>query len=546
MSAGTLTVEGAGSAWSPFSQRAFTLLWTATLISNTGTWMNDVGAGWLMTTLNPSPAVVSLVQAATTLPIFLFALFAGTLADRLDKRSLLIAVNVLMCAVAAMLAWLVARGAMTPALLITFTFMLGTGAAFIAPAWQAVVPELVPREQLSPAIALNSLGINISRAIGPALAGVLITTAGLAWPFILNAASYVLIVLVLWNWRPPKKDASALPPEPLLHAIITGLRHAAHNQPFKATLVRALSFFLFASAYWALLPLIARQLPGEGARLYGLLVAAAGIGAVAGALLLPRLKPRLDTHRIAALGVFTTALSMALLGLANLPLWAMAASLLAGLGWITVLTSLHVSAQTALPGWVRARGLSIFLMVFFGSMSLGSVLWGQLAQHTSIATAMIVAGCGAVIALALTWRAKLGQAEGLDLAPSAHWPQPIIHGGSQEHFDRGPVMVSITYRIDSANIDAFLTAIRELASERYRDGAFQWGVFQQSEDPTLWIESFQVSSWAEHLRQHDRVTENDRRLQAQVKQYHQGELPPKIEHWLAPVRGGQSSPGELL
>jgi MFS family permease len=523
------------SAWAPFEQRAFTLLWTATLVSNVGTWMNDVGAGWLMTTLNSSPAVVSLVQAATTLPIFLFALFAGTLADRLDKRRLLISVNCLLCLAAFLLAWLVANEAMTPTLLIVFTFVMGTGAAFMAPAWQAVVPELVPREQLSPAIALNSMGINISRAIGPALAGFLITAVGLASPFLLNAVTHVLIILVLFMWRPPEATPGRLPPEPLLPAIVTGIRHATHNTPFKATLLRALSFFLFASAYWALLPLVARQLPGEGASLYGLLMGAVGVGAVTGALLLPKLKRILDTNQSATLGVVVTSLAMAMMGLAQVSALALFASLLAGLGWITVLTNLHVSAQTALPGWVRARGMSIFLMVFFGAMAAGSVLWGQLAQHTSITAALVMASVGAMLALAVTRSIRLGQAEDIDLTPSYHWSAPTVYGDTEDHFGRGPVMISITYRIAPEDESGFLSALRELACERYRDGAFQWNVFQQSEDPELWIEAFQVSSWAEHLRQHDRVTEHDRRLQEQVQQFHRGEDPPRVEHWLAPA-----------
>lgn len=522
------------SPWAPFTHSAFTLLWTAALVSNTGTWMNDVGAGWLMTTLNPSPAVVSLVQAATTLPIFLFALFAGTLADRLDKRRLLITINGIMFLVVSLLALLVANGSMTPTLLILFTFLIGTGAAFIAPAWQAVVPELVPREHLSPAIALNSLGINISRAIGPALAGFLIAAFGMASPFALNAASFLLIIVALLLWRPPPKATTSLPPEPIVPAIMTGLRHAAHNPPLKATLVRAVAFFLFASAYWALLPLVARQLPGEGASLYGLLLGAVGTGAVGGALVLPKLKRMLDTNHAAAIGVGVTSLAMCLLGLADRLALALAAAVLGGLGWIMVLTSMHVSAQTALPGWVRARGLSIFLMAFFGSMALGSVLWGQLAQHSSVATALVTAAVGALVAQGLTWNARLGQAEDRDLAPSSHWPQPVIFGDENEHHQRGPVMVNITYRVAADDVPAFLAAINDLAGERYRDGAFLWGVFQQSEDEGLWVESFQVSTWAEHLRQHGRVTEHDRQLQQQVTQFHQGDAPPRVEHWLAP------------
>ncbi|MEM8562027.1 MAG: MFS transporter [Pseudomonadota bacterium] len=534
MSTAAATQQQVVSAWAPFSQRAFLLLWSATLISNTGTWMNDVGAGWLMTTLNPSPAVVSLVQAATTLPIFLFALLAGTLADRLDKRRLLVTINIILCVVAVLMAWLVSQQAMTPVLLIAFTFLLGTGAAFIAPAWQAVVPELVPRQQLAPAIALNSMGINVSRAIGPALAGLLITVVGLSSPFFVNAVSYLVIILVLLAWKPAAKKATRLPPEPLIPAMITGLRHVRHNGPFKGALLRALSYFLFASAFWALLPLIARQLPGDGAGLYGLLLAAVGSGAVAGALLLPKLRPHLNAQHTVALGVVLTAAAMMLLGVTTHPNAALVASVLAGLGWITVLTSLNVSAQTALPSWVRARGLSVFLMVFFGSMAVGSVIWGQVAQQFSVSAALIAAAITALIALACSHRVALTPAEELDLAPSSHWPQPLVQGAEEDQYDRGPVMISITYHVLEQHTAAFLTAVQQLSGERYRDGAFQWGIFQQSENPRLWVESFQVSSWAEHLRQHDRVTQSDRKLQEQVRLYHHGDKPPVVEHWLAP------------
>ncbi|MEL6573862.1 MAG: MFS transporter, partial [Pseudomonadota bacterium] len=247
-------VAGSASAWAPFKYRAFALLWTATLISNVGTWMHDVGAGWLMTTLNSSPAVVSLVQAATTLPVFLFALYAGTLADRLDKRKLLITVNVILLGLITALTALVHFELVTPAILILFTLAIGTGTAFMAPAWQAIVPALVPRDALQPAIALNSMGINISRAIGPALAGVLIASVSLSAPFALNAVSHVVIIvaLLLWQYDGQVKKTS----QPVVNAMLTGLRHVAHNGPLKATLVRSFAFFIFASAYWALLPLV--------------------------------------------------------------------------------------------------------------------------------------------------------------------------------------------------------------------------------------------------------------------------------------------------
>ncbi|TQV86791.1 MFS transporter [Exilibacterium tricleocarpae] len=523
------------SAWAPFGHAAFALLWTATLVSNIGTWMHDVGAGWLMTTLDPSPATVSLVQTATTLPVFLFALLAGTLADRFDKRTLLITINILLLLVAVGLATLVALQRMSPGLLIAFTFLIGTGAAFLGPAWQSVVPELVPRRHLTPAIALNSMGINISRAIGPALAGFLITGIGLSAPFVLNAASHVVIILALFIWRPAPATARTLPPEPMIAAMLTGLRHAAHNAPLKSTLVRALAFFLFASAYWSLLPLVARGLPGGGAELYGILLGAVGTGAVAGALLLPGVKSTFNSHQLAALGTAVTAFAMAVLATVTLPIAAAGAALLGGFGWIIVLTSLNVSAQTALPNWVRARGLAIYLMVFFGAMAAGSALWGQVANLTSVPAALLAAAIGALAAIAVTWRVRLGQAEEFDLSPSAHWPAPVVDTAVDAVPDRGPVMVTITYMIDPATQADFLQTIYQLGEGRYRDGAYQWGVYQDAGSPQRWIEWFLVPSWAEHLRQHERVSHHDKDIQEVIKQFHITDDTPNVEHWLAPV-----------
>ncbi|MEM6819059.1 MAG: MFS transporter [Pseudomonadota bacterium] len=524
------------SAWAPFRHSAFALLWTATLVSNIGTWMHDVGAGWLMTTLNPRPEVVTLVQAATTLPIFLFALFAGTLADRIDKRKLLVTVNLMLVAVIGSLAALVALERVTPVLLIVYTFVIGTGAAFMGPAWQSIVPELVPRDVLKPAIALNSMGLNISRAIGPAVAGFLITTVGLAAPFALNAVSHVLIVVPLLMWRRPAVKRAALPPEPLGAAMMTGLRHAAHNAPLKATLIRAVGFIVFASAYWSLLPLVARATPGGGAQLYGVLLTAIGAGAVFGALMLPKVRNRLDTNLVAAMGVVVTASAMLLLALISQLHMAVAAAFLGGLGWIAVLTSLNISAQTALPNWVRARGLAVFMMVFFGSMAIGSTLWGQVAGATSVDLALIVSAIGALLAIPLTWSSKLGQGEQLDLSPSSYWPAPAVSRDISQAEDRGPVMITIEYSISVSKSHEFLAAIHELSGERYRDGAYDWGVYQDVEHPERWVEWFLVSSWNEHLRQHERVTVHDQELQRAVRALHEAPEPPAVRHLLAPKR----------
>ena len=521
------------SPWTPFAHSAFALLWTATLVSNIGTWVHNAGAAWLMTILDSTPAIVTLVQASTALPVFLFALFAGTLADRVDKRRFLVITNIVLAAITSGLAVLVAFDWITPVSLLAFTFMIGTGAAFMGPAWQAVVPDLVPRNKLQPAIALNSLGINISRAIGPALAGVLIISIGLAAPFVVNAASYLVIISALLVWKRPPPPARTLPPEPLLAGMLTGLRHASYNAPLKATLLRAMGYFIFASAFWALLPLVVRAIPGGDAALYGNLLAAVGTGAVAGALVLPKIRARFDVNILQAIGAALTAASMIGLGFAVSGWTALPAAFLGGLGWISVLTSLNVSAQTALPNWVRARGLSIFIMVFFGCMAAGSIAWGQLATYTSLSTTLLVAAAGALIAIPLTWQFTLGQGEHRDLTPAMSWGAPVIADTFDDDPDRGPVMVTVSYIIDEEDTDGFLQAIHSLSAERYRNGAYSWGVYQDAAEPGIWFEWFFLSSWAEHLRQHERVTRHDQDIHDTVRVYHRGDAPPEVRHYLA-------------
>ncbi len=525
--------ESKVSAWAPFSETAFALLWTATLISNIGTWMHDVGAGWLMTTLNPSPTLVSLVQAATTLPIFLFALFAGALADRLNKKRMLIVINCILTAVVSSLAVLVQLNAITPIILLLYTVVIGTGAAFMAPAWQAIVPSLVPKAQLQPAIALNSMGINISRAIGPALAGLLISTVSLTAPFAINALSHLVIVVALLLWKQPLVKATKYPPEPIFGAMITGLRHAVNNSALLNTMLRALSFFLFASAYWALLPLIARAIPNSGPEVYGLILGAIGLGAVGGALLLPSLKKYLSADSLVKLGTLGTACVLLAFGISQSKPLIIVAAFTAGLSWILVLTSLNVSAQTALPNWVRARGLAIYLMVFFGSMALGATLWGQIASLFSISTALFVAAGLLLLVMPLTNKSALNGGELLDLAPSAHWPSPLLNP-NVETSAAGPVLVTISYKIDPDCQQGFLQAVYALSKQRYRDGAFNWGIYQDTDVHNQWLEWFLVADWTEHLRQHDRVTKHDQDLQSQVSKFHTIENPPIVKHYLAP------------
>ncbi len=522
----------ASGAWSPFRHGAFAVLWSATVVSNIGTWMNEVGAGWLMTSLSPSPLMVALVQTAATLPVFLFALPAGALADIVDRRRLLLIVQSLMALAAVGFAGLVSLDQATAPMLLIYTFLLGTGVAFMAPAWQAIVPKLVPKSELQPAVALNSVGINISRAIGPALAGIIIVALGIAAPFWLNALSFLGVIAALLWWRPPPSPPSPLPAERFWGAMRIGLRYARSSAPLKATLLRAVGFFLFASAYWALLPLIAKTELAGGAELFGILLGCVGLGAVGGAFFLPRMKAALGPDRLVAFGTALAALVMLLTSMVRDPLAAAIGGILFGASWIAVLSSLNVSAQIALPEWVRARGLSIFLTVFFGSMSLGSALWGHAASMLGIPAALIAAAAGAVLVIPATWRAKLQQSAGMDLTPSMHWPEPVV--SRDPDWDRGPVMTMIEYDVDPDAAPDFLAALQDLSRARRRGGAFAWGVVEDVAEPGRFVEYFMEASWLEHLRHHERVTEADREIQERVRRFHRRHTGPKVSHLLTP------------
>lgn len=523
----------AASPWSPLKERTFALIWAATVVSNVGTWIHEVAAGWLMTSLAPSPLMVALVQTATSLPMVLLALPAGALADLVDRRKLLIGVQAAMLVTTAALGLITLVGGVTPGLLLVFTFAVGIGAALSAPAWQAAVPELVPAEKLQPAIALNSLGVNISRAIGPALGGFVIAAAGVAAPFLLNAASFIGIIAALALWR-RRQAPSELPVERFTGAIRAGLRYARASRPLRSALLRAAAFFLFASAYWALLPLYAREGLGLPAQGYGLLLGAVGLGAVLGALVLPRLRRRAGPDLMVLGGGLITAAVMGFLALASEAVGAGLALFAAGAAWITVLSSLNVAVQTALPDWVRARGLAVYLTVFFAGMTGGSLLWGQMASLVGIPTTLFVAAGLLALASVVAWRlAPLNAAAELDLHPSQHWSAPMTAAPVPD--DRGPVLVTVEYRIDPARTAEFLAAMRPVQAERRRDGAFAYGLYEDAADSGRWLEWFLVESWAEHLRQHARVTRADADVEAEAKAFHLGPEPPVVAHHLPPA-----------
>jgi predicted MFS family arabinose efflux permease len=418
----------------------------------------------------------------------------------------------------------------TPAVLLTTIFILGGSGALAAPAWLVITPKLVSKHELDSAIAINNTSYNVSRAVGPALGGLAIAVFSIAFPFWCFCLGNIAVLAALIWWRAPRRARESLPAERLVSALRTGLRYAMNNRDIDSTLIRAVAFFPFASAYWALLPLVARTQMNNGPEVYGLLLGMIGVGSILGSFALNPLKARLGPDRLATVGTLGTILALALYGEARHPVIAGVASLVAGASWITMMTTLFVSAQVALPEWVRGRGLAIFLTAYFGAMTLGSAVWGKVASVEGVPTALYLAAAGAAVGMGLTARWRLQTAAALDLTPSMHWRTPVFVHPVED--DQGPILLTVEYLIDPKDIKPFLALAQEIGLERKRDGAYAWGVFEDAQASGRIVETFLIQSLLElkHLR--TRVTVADRIIEDQARAFLKE--PPKVTFLIAP------------
>ena len=519
---------GAGP-WSPLGAPAFRAFWLAILGGTIGTWVHDVAAAWVMAENTGSPFMVAAVQAATTLPMVLLAIIAGTLADIVDRRRYLIVAQLWMVLVAGTIATFAHFDLLTPWLLVALTFGMGIGAAMAAPAQQALTPELVPRQQLAPAVALGSLSMNIARSVGPALGGLIVAQWSVSAAFAVNAVSFLGIVVVLFRWTPAPATSTAAP-EPFGSALRAGLRYATHASALQSVLAKAAMFFVAASAFNALLPIVVNQDLGVGAGVYGILLACFGVGAVVGALRLPGLRERIDPDRLVLVATLVFAAAIACLALVR-NVWALyAMCLVAGFAWITVLSSFHIGAQTSLPGWVRARALALYVMVFSGGLAAGSLVWGGLAEWQGTTVALLVAAGATVLAAFAGLGFDLGEAGRVNVMPSGHWPTPIVDEGVEG--DRGPVLVTVEYRIPDVHRGEFNALMHRLGRTRRRDGAIDWSVLEDASRRGSFIEYFLAGSWNEHLRQHERVTLYERDLQQAIAALQVDGHVPLVRHFV--------------
>jgi MFS family permease len=512
-----MTTKQTVSAWQPLASPMYRRLWLAQVVSNLGTWMQTVGAQWLIVTASGSAVLISLVQTASTLPVVLLAAPAGVLADVLDRRRLLVAVQLSMVVAAALLAALTFLGRTTPAVLLAFTFLLGCGAAFVGPAWQAIQPELVPRAQLPQASSLGSVNMNLARAIGPALGGVLVAAAGAGWVFALNAASFLVVAGAVASWnRVARPDPVGR--ERMVAALRSGARYVRNARMMRRILVQSLLFVPAATALWALLPLVASRQLHLGAGGYGVLLGALGVGAIVGALLLPPIRRRVPVNVM--LRIAFVAYALALAGVAVTRMLAVAVVILAvaGAAWLGVLSTLNATAQMALPGWVRARALSYYLVVFMGGQAFGGIIWGAVASHLSLRATLLVAA-GLLVAATIVGRwLPLHDVTRLDPRPSMHWPEPEVDDILDP--DDGPILVTIDYAVRPGEEDAFVEAMGSVARSRRRTGARRWELYRDPAAPDHFFETFLIATWAEHRRQHfGRLTVFDRQAEERAHSF---------------------------
>lgn len=517
------------STWSPFRNPIFRALWIANAFSNVGSWMQNTAMAWLMTMLAPSALMVSLVQVAATFPMFLLALPAGALADVIDRRRVIILTQLWMLLSAALLGVLTILNYTTPTILLLLVLSLGIGMALNAPAWQAVIPELVPREQIPAAVALNSAGFNLARSVGPALGGFVLVLLGAGPTFLINAVSFLGVVGVLLFWKKPSRE-SALPAERMMGAMRTGIRYVRHAPALKAVFARALVFVVFASSQMALLPLFARSYLHAGSGEYGLLLGAFGLGAVAGALMLPWImKISLEALTIVMNIVFAVSLSFLALIHSFVPDFI--AIFFSGIAWLVLLANFNSNVQSIVPAWVRGRCLAVYMLIFFGGMAIGSFLWGVAGNLFGIPAAFNISAAGMILGLPATMKLKMASADRIDLTPSGHWSMPAVM--FEPGPDEGPVLVRVEYRIDPAKWNEFGRAMRRLRRARLRGGAFRWALFADLSEPGKYTETFLIESWLEHLRQHERLTVADREIETIVRAFHIGDTKPEVSHLLA-------------
>ncbi|MER8462978.1 MFS transporter [Mesorhizobium sp. M1409] len=517
------------SALAPFRHGIFRAVWGASLISNFGGLIQGVGAAWMMTTIATSPYQVALVQASTTLPIMLFALVAGAIADSFDRRKVMLVAQTFMLVVSVLLTLFTYSGLITPWTLLAFTFLIDSGTALNSPSWQASVGDIVPRNKVPAAVALNSMGFNLTRSVGPAIGGIIVAAAGAAAAFAANAVSYIGLIVVLARWK-PDVPVSTLPRESLGAAMGAGLRYVAMSPNIGKVLVRGAAFGFSAGAVLALLPLVARDVVNGDALTYGIMLGAFGIGAVGGALISVRLRQLLSSEtmvRCAFAGFAVCAFNAALSHHA----WQTSLGLLVGGAcWVIALSHFNVTVQMATPRWVVGRVLSVYQTATFGGIALGSWIWGVVADAHGAETALIAASIAMLAGGAIGLLLPLPQQQVLNLDPLNRFREPHLALDLKPR--SGPIAIMIEYIIRNEDVPEFLAIMAERGRIRRRDGARNWTLARDLENPAIWIEHYHTPTWIEYVRHNGRITHADAVIGERIRALHSGDEPPRVRRMI--------------
>jgi MFS family permease len=522
------------NGFAPLKIPLFRDRWIASTISSVGTWMQDTAGTWLMTSLTTSPLLIALMQTAASLPVLILGLLAGATADIFDRRKLLIFWQAWMLASVGVLAVLTFVGYISPWALLAFTFLLNVGSAMNNPAWQAIVPELVPRELIPDTVSLNAASNNLARAVGPALGGLMVAGfqhvhTGAGSVFFLNALSFAGVIWVLVNWKRIPLFKSALPSERVAASIRSGLRYVRYAPDLQSSLVRAFTYTFFISAIWSLLAVVAKRDLKQGPLGYGILNGSLGLGAVIAAMTLHRIRQRFSADQILAASTLYNVVVLLVLAFVRSPSIIIATLLFSGAAWTSTMSTINVSVQLAVPAWVQARALGTYMMTFQGGMVFGSILWGAIAEHTSTPIALATAAGGLLVTFPLVRRFHILQGPVPD-----HTPHQFKHPAPQLAFETeptdGPVRISVEYRVPTENYAEFTLAIHKLRGVRMRDGAIRWGIYRDALDPEHLNETFLMESWLDYLRSRERITAADELIRARVRALHQADVPPKTTY----------------
>ncbi len=517
------------SPLAPLKHQTYRTIWFASIASNFGGLIQAVGAAWMMTALSSSENMIALVQASTSLPIMLFSLVSGALADSFDRRRIMISAQLLMLTASVMLTVFAWSDWLSPWLLLFFTFMIGCGTALNNPSWQASVGEMVPREDLPAAVTLNSVGFNITRSVGPAIGGVIVAIAGAAAAFLVNTFSYFTLIYALIKWQPPK-NTSTLPREQLLAAISAGMRYVAMSPNIGKVLVRGFLFGLSASAILALMPLVARDLVQGGPLTYGIMLGAFGVGAIGGALISARLREALSSEWIVRVAFLGFALSAAVTAVSTNAIMTALVLTVSGASWVLALSLFNTIVQLSTPRWVVGRALSLYQTLTFGGIAVGSWLWGSLAENYGLSYSLLCSCVLMLFGVVVGFKLAMPAFASLNLDPLNRFVEPNLRLDIKPR--SGPIAIMVDYEIDDSDLAEFMTLMVERRRIRLRDGAQNWTLMRDLENPDIWTEIYHVPTWVEYVRHNQRRTQADAESWDGILKLHRGDTRPRVHRMI--------------